>query len=692
MKRTSWALAACCLCAPLALLGAPAAHAQQATADEVAALLENLHPTERQSLASTLGPQGLASLPLYDLHVSIDGELRGFGLRERVTVTNDEARPWADVTLRVFANATTAPGATPNLRFLEGRCLEGVACAFAQPSASVIVVRPTAPLAPGAQLRFELDLQGVMPELEDDRLSMMGQGLEGLAAIEGGQSASPGDYGLVAHGAEIGSLAAFYPVLARRRAGRWVTDDGGTMGDLSTDALHHVRARIVVPEEHTLATSGVEVGVARVADAPTRARRKEVTVHAAAVREFAILVSPRFVVSECVVEGTRIRSFALGRDAAAGRHVGETACESFRVFTRRFGRYPYTELDVVEAPLVGGAGGVEFSGLVTVALMFYRAALDGGAGTLGLLGVLGGQGALGEQGDDPSGGLSGGLSGGPSAGMAGLEELSASMREFVTAHEVAHQWWHGLVGSDSRAHPWIDESLAQYSAMLYVEERHGAARAREEGERQVAMNYHMMRIQGRPDGIVDRPASAFSSPIEYAGLVYGKGPYFYRAVRERVGDAAFFAALSRYVAEHRFREAGPGAVLDALAQESGGHDAEVRALARRWLEERHGDEDLGPSDPARVMGSMLPPELRSVLSDPAVGPMLQQLMGTMFGGGSGAGLEGLPPELGELFGGEGEPDAADLQRRLEQLTTTPAAPRQRRPDTTRPRTRPRRLP
>lgn len=647
----------------LALL--TASRLAQAQAYEAEALLDHVRPGERGELARELGVGALSELPLYDLHLAIDDELRGFGLRETIVVTNTEARPWRELTLRIFVNATTAPGASPPVRLLEGRCLEGQRCTFEQPSPSVLIVRLGTPLAPGGHLRVELDLQGTMVAIEDERLSMMAQGLESLATLEGDRGAT--DYGLVSRGAGIGSLAAFYPVLARRSRGRWVTDDGGTMGDLSTDAPHHVRARVVVPEDAVLASSGVETGVADVADAPGRAPRKEITIHAAAVRELALLVSPHFVTSECVVEGTRVRSFFLARDAAEGRHVGDVACEAFRVFSRRFGAYPYTELDVVEAPLVGGAGGVEFSGLVTVALMFYRPAMEGLAGVLGALGggELGELGAVGDLG----------------AGAAGLTDTSASMREFVTAHEVAHQWWHGLVGSDSRRHPWIDESLAQYSAMLYVEERHGVARAQEEGERQVAMNFHMMRFQGLEDDAVDRPVSAFASPIAYAGLVYGKGPYFYAAVRERVGDSAFFAGLARYVAAHRFREAGPDAVVEALATESGGRASEVRRLAQRWIHGRHGDEDLGPSDPVAVMRSMMPPELAGAFEDPAVGPLLQQMLGSLLRGRRGTrgepALE-LPAELGELLG-TGGLDDSELERGAPRGLPETARPRERRP-------------
>lgn len=602
----------------LSILGASRAAAQSSE------LLAHIRPSERANLATELGVSTVEALPTYDLHLSVDAQMRGFGLRETVVFTNTESQPMREVVMRIFVNASVSQGHTPPVNFLAGRCLDGASCTIAQTEPSVVTVRLLQPLAPGASLHFELDLQGVMTEIEESRLSMMSQSMEGLASLEGGASSTHGDYGLVAHGAQIGSIASFYPVLARRTHGRWITSDGGTMGDLSTDAPHHVRARIVVPENFAISASGAEVSVANVTDPAGSPPRKEVTIYAAAVREFAVLVSPIFEEANCDVNGVRIRSFYLPQDRAAGHHVRDVACASLGIFERRFGPYPYTELDIVEAPLVGGAGGVEFSGLVTVAMMFYRPGSMGGEGLGGMLGMLGGAGGA-----------------GGAAQPGGLDETTTSMREFVTAHEVAHQWWHGLVGSDSRAHPWVDESLAQYSAMIYMEERYGDARAQEEGERQVAMNYRMMRVQGESDALVDRAASAFTTPMSYAGLVYGKGPFFYRAVRQLIGDEAFYAGLSSYVQAFRFREAEPGDVVSHLARASGSQDRQVHALADRWLRQTHGDDDLGPSTMRSVMRSMMPPQMRGMLDDPTMGPLIEQLMGSMLGGGGGGAGGGL---------------------------------------------------
>ncbi len=336
-----------------------------------------------------------------------------------------------------------------------------------------------------------------------------------------------------------------------------------------------------------VAATGVTLPAPRGTSGGERPRQEVV---AAFARDFALLAGRDLETATRDVGGVTVRSWFRASERAAGEHVLDVAAHALGVFERRFGAYPYEELDLVEAAITGGAGGVEFSGLVTVASMLYKRPGAGGDAA----------------GGDAGGGLGavlGGLLASGAGGSGALDATTARMREFVTAHEVAHQFWHGLVGSDSREHPWLDESLAQWSALRYVEERHGAARAREEGDRQVRMNYQLMRLQGVPDGAVDRPVHAFASPLAYAGLVYGKGPYFYEAVRAAIGDDAFFAALAEYVRRHRFRTAPRGALVDLLAAR--GDARRVRALARRWLDERHGDDDLGRGDARTLVGTTL---------------------------------------------------------------------------------------
>jgi hypothetical protein len=605
------------------------ARAERARWYDATPLLASLRPAARDAALRGAGVTRAEELPLYELGIDLDLSAGVAAVREELWFTNREGVALDELVLRIPANAVRAGDAARAqgpVRFVGGRCVGDVTCAVTSPSLDVVIVRPAAPLAPGARLRVSVELGVTLARIASSRTTMLAQGLEGLAAM--GTPHGAGDYGLVAIGDGIASLANFYAVLAPRARGRWVRSEETTIGDLGSDALAHFRAQLRVGEGVRFATTGSTLP-ARPASPGARPQHEVV---AAFARDFALLAGRELTSATRDVGGVTVRSWFRPSERAAGEDVLDVAAHALGVFTQRFGAYPYTELDVVEAAITGGAGGVEFSGLVTVASMLYKpmaAGADAGDGLAGLLGPL---------------------LAGSAGGAGGLDATTERMREFVTAHEVAHQYWHGLVGSDSRAHPWLDESLAQWSAMLYVEARHGRARARAEADRQVRMNYQLMRMQGADDGAVDRPVSAFASPIAYAGLVYGKGPYFYEAVRTAIGDEALFAALADYVRRHAFGTAPPRAIVDVLAAH--GDAQRVRALAQRWLDERHGDEDLGRGDARTLVASML-----GVDAD-TLPPGLEALFGALAGGAGSAGRTGgtpgsadLPPELLEALGG-----------------------------------------
>src|SRR6185436_9476306 len=113
----------------------------------------------------------------------------------------------------------------------------------------------------------------------------------------------------------------------------------------------------------------------------------------------------------------------------AGKRVGEYAAAALGEYQKRFGPYPWSTFRVVEARLTGGAGGMEFPGLVSVSTALYRGAMD----PLSTLG-LGGSSA---QALGPLRGL-----------LKGLDQMMESTLEFTVAHEVAHQWFAMMIGND----------------------------------------------------------------------------------------------------------------------------------------------------------------------------------------------------------------------------------------------------
>lgn len=595
------------------------------------------------SLARAAGVATLDALPLYDLRVDLSMRDAQYRLDEEVWFTNTEGAALDELVFRVYANAVggtsgssgaaATPGRTvtlPPVRLVRGSC-NGVACTVTAERPDVIAVRLAAPLPAGGRVRVSLAFEGVLSRIDSARTNMFAQGMEGLAGMNASEGA--GDYGLLAIGDQIASMANFHAVLARRNAGAWERRDDTTLGDLGSDTMSHVRASVRVEPGVRVFTSGVASG-----SAPTPGGGSEYQFTAAMVRDFALMASPALRTATRRVGDVQVHSHFLLSEQAAGQHVLDAAAGALAVFERRFGAYPYPELDVVEAAIVGGAGGVEFSGLVTVASMFYRPAMPTD-GALSMVAALLG-----------SGGSTG----------AGLDRMMTGMREFVTAHEVAHQFWHGLVGSDSRRHPFVDESLAQYSAMVYLEDRYGAVRARDDGDANVKMNYQFMRLLGHADGAVDRPVGAFGGAVPYAGLVYGKGPYMFAALRREVGDPAFFEAIQRYVQSYRFGTAPPRGFIETLAQGAPQRAGRVRLLARRWLDEPHGDEDLGRADVSALMRNVMGSNAPAMGED--VNEALRMLGGLgLFGGPGGGGGGG---GVGTAGGGVSAADMNEVMSAL----------------------------
>jgi aminopeptidase N len=144
------------------------------------------------------------------------------------------------------------------------------------------------------------------------------------------------------------------------------------------------------------------------------------------------------------------------------------------------------------------------------------------------------------------------------------------------AHEVSHQWWYSQVGNDVQTEAWLDEALASYSQIVYVEAVYGGAAAENQldGFRQ---RYDAIVASGR-DAAVELPTSAFKQ--NYVAIVYGKAVLFFAALRKQMGDAAFDRFLHDYYAAHRY---GYVTSADLLASAEGACGCDLHQLYNDWI-------------------------------------------------------------------------------------------------------------
>ncbi len=119
---------------------------------------------------------------------------------------------------------------------------------------------------------------------------------------------------------------------------------------------------------------------------------------------------------------------------------------------------------------------------------------------------------------------------------------------YVTAHEVAHQWWgYQVLGADVQGATMLSETMAQYSAFMVMEREYGAATMRR------FLRYELDRYLGGRGGelLEELPLSL----VEYQPYIhYSKGGLALYALRDALGEEVLNGALRRYVESVRFKQ------------------------------------------------------------------------------------------------------------------------------------------
>jgi aminopeptidase N len=317
------------------------------------------------------------------------------------------------------------------------------------------------------------------------------------------------------------ALPDVYPYIPVYDDEGWNVELAPSYGDATfTDTALYL-VRITLPADMVLATSGVTLDRQDNGDGTAT-----YTCASGPMRDFNLVASANYETTSQMVGQVKVTSYFLSGDDSGGQRALDYTAQSLNIYERLFGPYPFTELDVMATPTQ--AGGIEYPGLIVVA--------------------------------------------------EGLYGQTGSFFEFATVHETAHQWWYSLVGNDQLDEPWLDESLAQYTSLLYFEQRYGEAAAQSVLQNSFEAPYRRLQQQHQ-DMPVGLPVAAYPEDL-YAAVVYGKGPLFFQALREQVGDETFYRILSTYFEQYRYEVAYPQDFM-AVAESVSGQ--QLDALYDKWI-------------------------------------------------------------------------------------------------------------
>jgi len=117
---------------------------------------------------------------------------------------------------------------------------------------------------------------------------------------------------------------------------------------------------------------------------------------------------------------------------------------------------------------------------------------------------------------------------------------------YVTAHEVAHQWWaHQLVGANVQGATLLSETLAQYSALMVMEQEYGPEKIRR------FLKYELDRyLSARGTELLEELPLTHNENQPY--IHYRKGSVAMYALKDAMGEDAVNAALASLLKEKGF--------------------------------------------------------------------------------------------------------------------------------------------
>jgi hypothetical protein len=363
---------------------------------------------------------------------------------------------------------------------------------------------------------------------------------DSLALLHLDQPLQPGEQARIAFGLkleipsfgnlpeDVWVLRSPIPLLGIRENGAWRQDTCSYCPDIVYSQAANFQISLTLPPDWLVASNLDQTGVLG-----TENKNAPLThilsSHNVPVRDTALVMSPRLHEDIRTFGEVEVKVYTLqeeaGVDDAMIEQIFSTAEESLHLFSERFGPYPYRALNLVIFPGVGTSG-EEYPGLAFLYL-----------------------------------------------------KKDAKNLPSVVAHEIAHQWWYGAVGSDIYREPWLDESLAEYSAMLYLEQDAGlnVAQTRLEEYRN---DVQVLSLSTGKDWKVGSSVLDFPDFDAYETVVYRKGPLFLDALRQEIGDEAFFSGLQQYYEWYKFGIGTGQGFLEAMQQASG---KDLRPLFDEWV-------------------------------------------------------------------------------------------------------------
>ena len=336
----------------------------------------------------------------------------------------------------------------------------------------------------------------------------------------------------------IYSLTDFYPILCRFDInGEWSHEPYYFEGECFTTDVSDYVVELTVPEGYKVATGG------QIISEETDGGYTSLQITAEDIRDFTAIASDEFEMIESEQNGITyyvyyVPTKYIGDDEAES--AMDTCINSIGYFSECFGDYPYETFSCVFSPMPMYAGGMEYSGLVLIDNEMEGYAPD---------------------------------------------EFYGYSIEATVAHECAHQWFMGIVGSDSYNEAWLDEGFASYLEWVYCKEFYPDQAI----DGPWWLGYDISTTIDEYDSLA--PGAAYINrsiadmdDYTYAITAYVEGSHFLYLLEKALGEEQMYAFVKEYVSRYYLQNATTADFADTLYDVVGTDNDTVNKIVDTFLD------------------------------------------------------------------------------------------------------------
>lgn len=154
--------------------------------------------------------------------------------------------------------------------------------------------------------------------------------------------------------------------------------------------------------------------------------------------------------------------------------------------------------------------------------------------------------------------------------------------ETTIMHEVGHNWFYGILGSNERMHPWMDEGMNSFNELRYMRKKYPNLRLLDEFAPRLSGNFfdighykqkaqyelsYLINARGNLDQKIELPAAQYTE-LNYGGIVYSKTALVLDYLMAYIGEEKMNKIMHRYFDTFKFKHPQPNDFRKIVEQET----------------------------------------------------------------------------------------------------------------------------